>query len=135
MKRIILGFAAVTLLGAASAMAANDLYGSISYNYKTGRHGWALDYPSQSAASNRALKECGPGCVTVLEFQNTCAALALSPKGAYGWAGNEQMLEKVSKRALAFCQKHARGEVCRIIEAACTTRELDQGDRDESQDQ
>jgi hypothetical protein len=55
------------------------LYGSIAYGWQSGAVGWAYDFDDAPAAEREALRNCGANgndCEIVVDFWNSCAAVA-----------------------------------------------------------
>ncbi|MGX1810531.1 DUF4189 domain-containing protein [Nocardia sp. NPDC055321] len=68
--------AALTVVGAATAHAAGDLYGAIAVSWGTGV-GLAVDYPLQDAADKAAVSACGNNrCLVMARAHNECASVA-----------------------------------------------------------
>ena len=106
------------LFGGLATANAQNMYGSLAYNYQTGAWGWAVDYYTQEDANYAAMEQCGY-CEIVLEFWNTCAAFALGSDGAYGW-GYDYDPQTAQDYALYNCSQY--GYNCQIVNWACTTR-------------
>jgi hypothetical protein len=54
-------------------------YGSIAYGAESGAVGWSYDFDNAPAAEDEALNNCranGDDCQVVVDFWNTCAAVA-----------------------------------------------------------
>jgi hypothetical protein len=110
--------AAIPLLAAATPR--QSYYGALAVDEPGGdQWGWAVNYSSQSAANDRAERECGDGCRVVLEFTN-CAAYAGGSDGAYGWAYAGD-LSSAQSRALRECQSRSGG-YCVIRAYGCNAR-------------
>jgi len=91
--------------------------GSIALNKKTLRYGYSYNYRSQHQADDRALRECGHGCVIITRFQG-CAALATGRYGrAYGYAARSRKYRARSV-AVSFCYKYG-GRGCRVRASVC----------------
>ena len=92
-------------------------YGSIAVNLVSGAAGIASNYTSQSSANSNALKTCGSGCVTVLEFgNNQCGALASSAL-TFGWASNTNQ-GKAEGNAVSQCVAN-NGKLCVVSLSQC----------------
>jgi hypothetical protein len=94
---ILLGNAALFVLLAATAAAADDNFGAIAFSSSSGATGYSYDYDSRDGAEERALQECGPGCKVVLWFKNACGALAVGEGSGYGtgWASSRSEAENL----------------------------------------
>ncbi len=108
--------AALLLCASASTFATN--FGAIAYDRASGSWGVSYDYPSQSAANARALRDCHGNCSVVVQYYGTCAAYAVGPGTAsgFGWHDDERI---ALRRAVAECNK--QGEQCRPIVTVCNT--------------
>ncbi len=96
-------------------------YGSIAYGRQSGAYGWSHDFDDAPAAENEALKNCsasGSGdCQVVVDFWNTCAAVAADGATvSYGLGDNRGQAED---GALAECAKDG-GRQCEVQAWACT---------------
>ncbi|MFE7800837.1 DUF4189 domain-containing protein [Nocardia sp. NPDC057440] len=86
---------AFVALGAGTAGAAGDLYGSlaISITSRGAVVGSGVDYGSYEEADRRALSECGASmCKVIVHFVNACGAVAVRD-GHYTWAFGNSRLE------------------------------------------
>jgi hypothetical protein len=99
-----------------------DNFGAIAYSPSTDKFGYSFDYPSQSEAEGRALRECrkvggAEDCESVLWFKNVCGALATDGKGAYGadWAGTTK---KAEAQAMDYCRANTKG-ACTVQKSFC----------------
>jgi len=79
--------------------------------------GWAINYGSESEASQASLDMCarrgGKGCEIHLVFMNQCAAVTTSSAGTY--ASRDRSL-RLARRA---ARKHCAAD-CRILYEGCT---------------
>ena len=83
------------------------------------RTGYAHGFANTSAASARALQECGAGCKVVVTFYTGCAALSMDQNSsAYGVARGANRAAAESY-ALGFCRKFG-GTSCYIRTWTCT---------------
>ena len=117
-KKLVVSLMICALTLAATSALANDLFGALAYSYDTGAWGWAVNYEYQEDANGEALAQCGE-CEIVMEFQNTCAALALGSDGAYGWAYGDDP-DAVQQAAIDYCLEY--GDGCEVANWACTER-------------
>ena len=96
------------------------LYGSIAYGQESGAVGWAFDFEDAPSAENEALKNCranGNDCQVVVDFWNTCAAVAADGATvAYGLGDNRGQAER---GAVASCQEDG-GSNCEVRAWSCT---------------
>jgi hypothetical protein len=101
---------------------ARNLYGAIAYSFGNGSVGWSYDHNSRGRAESDAVARCrragGSGCKVVIWFANSCAALAVGPRG-YGsyWHVNKATAQSQAMRA---CAKYGSG--CGIRAWSCTSR-------------
>jgi len=103
--------------GGSSFELPTNYYGSIALNQVSGASGIATNYTSQSSANSNALKVCGTGCVTVLEFgNNQCGALAASGL-SFGWASNSNQ-GKAEGNSIAQCVAN-NGKSCKPSLSQC----------------
>ncbi len=88
--------------------------------------GWAIDYPTQSQAKERALKECGDDCYIALEFSNGCAAYSADQaEGSTVWGWGRATSEGEAKSiATHSCTKRG-GTSCIIRSWGCNSAEND----------
>ena len=95
-------------------------YGSIAYGTQSGAVGWAYDFDDAPSAENEALNNCranGDDCQVVVDFWNTCAAVAADRNTvAYGLGDTQGQAEG---EALAACEKDG-GLNCTIQGWSCT---------------
>ena len=86
--------------------------------------GWAIDYPTPSAAAERALAECGGDCSVVMRFSDGCAAYAADQtegSTVYGWANGYESGGGAQARAMAECGEKG-GMSCVVRAWGCTRR-------------
>jgi hypothetical protein len=117
--KLMIAVMLLMVVGAQPVFAGGDMFGAIAYNIDNGAYGWAVDRVTQMEADAAALEHCGQGCEVVVQFKNTCAAIALGDDNAWGWARADQ--KAVAQRnAVANCAKHGTG--CVVKAWACTNR-------------
>ncbi|MBX4293795.1 DUF4189 domain-containing protein, partial [Mycobacterium tuberculosis] len=83
------------VLGAGTALAAEDYYGSLALGLEPGAIivGSGVNYPDQEGADVRALQECGvDNCSIVVQFRNACGAVAVRGNEV-AWAGGYTRVE------------------------------------------
>lgn len=124
-RRVASLFAAIAmtlcLLSPGTAEAGN-LYGAIAYSFGNGSVGYVFNHGSRGSAEADAVRRCrragGTGCKVVIWFANSCAALAVGPRG-YGsyWHVNKATAQA---QALRACSQYGSG--CSIRAWSCTTR-------------
>ena len=92
-------------------------YGSIAINQTNRAAGITANYQSRSSANSNALRTCGAGCITVLEFENNeCGALASSGL-SFGWARNTNK-GKAENAAILQCIAN-NGTACKVDLSEC----------------
>lgn len=96
------------------------IYRSIAYGRESGAYGWSGDHEDASAAENEALNNCranGDDCQVVVDFWNTCAAVAADRNTvAYGLGDNRGQAEG---EAVAACESDG-GVDCAVQAWSCT---------------
>jgi hypothetical protein len=97
------------------------LYGSIAYGRESGAVGWGYDFTDAPSAENEALKNCsanGNDCQVVVDFWNSCAAVAADGRiVAFGLGDNQGQAEG---SAVAACQGDG-GSNCEVQAWSCTS--------------
>jgi serine/threonine-protein kinase len=98
--------------------ARADSHGSIAFSPSTGASGAAWSYCDDPSANAAAISACNQSdCQWVVEFHNTCAAVAANGKHDYGWAWNSDR-GAAEQNALNQCGTH--GASCQIVESVCS---------------
>ncbi len=99
--------------------------GALAIDQKKGdQWGWAIDYPQQSEANERALKECGEGCYIALEFSNGCAAYAADQtEGSTVWGWGRAASEGEAKSIASQSCSSRGGTSCLIRSWGCHSAE------------
>jgi hypothetical protein len=95
-------------------------YGSIAYGAKTGAYGWSHDFDDAQSAENEALSKCsasGDDCQVVVDFWNTCAAVAAA--GDIVRYGLGDTRGEAEGGAVATCKEDG-GAQCVVQAWACT---------------
>ena len=116
--RVLVIPALVMLLGAGSASAA-DTYAAIALNQKSGATGYGYRFTSRSGAEERALQQCGSGCIVVAWVRNQCLSLATGRSYGYGYALSTNDATAM-QRAVAECGK--RTSNCEVNTTICSSR-------------
>jgi serine/threonine-protein kinase len=92
-------------------------YGAIAYDAANGAFGYSYDYDTGAEADRNALTSCqeqSRDCKVVLDFWNSCGALAADRNGHYDYGLGDSRPEAESK-ALASC-----GAGCEVKVWACS---------------
>lgn len=96
------------------------LYGAIAYGAESGAVGWSYDFNDAPSAEKEALGNCGAhgdDCQVVVDFWNSCAAVAADGATvAYGLGDNQTQAES---GAIASCQNDG-GSNCKVQAWSCT---------------
>jgi hypothetical protein len=96
------------------------LYGSIAYGTRSGAVGWSYDFNDAPSAEKEALRNCsanGNDCRVVVDFWNSCAAVAADGTTiAYGLGDNQGQAEQ---GAIASCEEDG-GSNCAVQAWSCT---------------
>lgn len=107
--------AAPPLAGAAGSLAIDENQGD--------QYGWAVGFPTQAEADQKALRECGYGCRTVMRFSNSCAAYAADQaygSTAVGWAWGFGSSSAAQNGALQECRSRGgSGSNCIVRAWGC----------------
>jgi serine/threonine-protein kinase len=108
-------------LVAVPARAQGGEWGALAISEHSTAYGYSYDYPTQQAAADRALAECGRNardCRVHTTFRNTCLVVAGSVDGPIGWAWGGRP-ETRDRRALDQCRQ--RGAVnCKVVQRVCS---------------
>lgn len=95
---------------------AQDQFGAVAIDEATGDTGYAVAQPSQDAALEAAVQDCGSaGCVAVNWFGDACGAIAIG-NGGYGASWGESR-DAAAAYAMDACERYAEG--CRVDRAVC----------------
>jgi len=107
-------FSAVSAVGPASPVSAQDLYAAIAYSPSKGVVGGSTNYPTREGADERAMGECvshpkhAGDCEIVTSSGKGCVALALGPtttrQHSSGYGATIQEAEKLA-------MSHSRGSI------------------------
>lgn len=96
------------------------VYGAIAYGEESTAWGYSFDMPDSASADRRALSGCaarGNDCKVVVNFENSCAALAAGINKRYA-TGQASDREQSEATALASCKRNG-GEDCDIKVWSC----------------
>lgn len=116
-KLALAAFVAIPLVVGSTTKANANEYGSIAFSESTQRYGYSYNYPTQSGAQNRALRECGVrDCRVVVWFKNACGTLAIG-NSSWGsaWNANGRQSQISAVRA---CSQYGSG--CRVVRTVCS---------------
>ena len=93
------------------------------------RWGWAVDYETEAAAREAALRECGAGCSVVLTFDRCGAYAADQDAGstAAGWAEAYASADAARQAALAECRSRGGGSGCTVRAWGCNGPVIEEG--------
>ena len=95
-------------------------YGAIAYGAQSGAYGWSNDLDDAQAAEKAAMAHCsahGDDCQVVVDFWNTCAAVAAYRSiVAYGLGATRARAEE---QAVTSCTRDA-GAPCEVQAWSCT---------------
>lgn len=97
---------------------SKQLYGSIAYGAQSGSHGYSHDFDDAHSAENEALRKCAADdCEVVVDFWNTCAAVAAGGDIVrYGLGDNETLAQSY---ALTACEEDG-GSNCSVQAWSCS---------------
>ncbi len=103
-------------------LTTNPWFGAIAYSPSTRSYGYSLEYPDAEIAANQALQSCTDyagtnDCRLLVDFQDSCGALAVSSTGAYG-SGFGPTHEGVDEAAISVCEQYG-GTDCSITLRVC----------------
>lgn len=95
-------------------------YGSIAYDAESGAYGWSNDLYDAPAAEAQALANCkahGDGCKTMIDFWNSCGAVAADRSGHVGSAYADTQ-DGAESRAVDDCRSNG-GTSCEVQAWSC----------------
>jgi len=118
MKRLMVVAVCLSALASQVAMAA-DTFAAIAFNKETGATGYGYRAVSRARAEEKALQECGPGCVVVAWVRNQCLSLATGRGNGYGFSPSTNDATAM-QRAVDECQK--RTSNCEVNTTICSAR-------------
>ena len=109
-------------LSIAVESGAQTLVGALAVDERRGeRWGWAVDYETEAAAREAALRECGAACSVVLTFDR-CGAYATDQNAdstTVGWAEAYASADAARQAALAECRSRGGGSGCTVRAWSC----------------
>lgn len=111
---IVLGLAAGS--AQAGACGYERCWGAVAIG-PNGAYGFAHSWSNETDAVNTALQGCNGNCDVVRSFYNSCAAMAQSSNGGWGWAyaGSRDVAEQ---NALSYCRDY--GPNCQVRVWSCS---------------
>src|ERR1041384_5873989 len=92
-------------------------FGAIAYGASSRAFGYSFDSPDSDAASSLAMSNCrknGDDCRVVLNFSNSCAAVAAPGDGDSFAIGQGANKEQAQFNAVANCRKKGGGDSCDV---------------------
>jgi hypothetical protein len=115
---------ALTLLGLAllparQAAAQGATYAAIAFNKQTGATGYGYRARSRAAAEEKALQECGRGCVIVAWVSNQCLSLATGRGNRYGYSMSTNDA-RAMEQAVEQCERQTNN--CEVNTTICSNR-------------
>jgi hypothetical protein len=115
-----ISFFAVAMVATATAevQAQNGYYAAIAYSQKTGKVGHtARQARSEQMAKQLALADCGAEDAKVFTWAQDQWVAVATADGVVGTAGFARAYnaDEAQRRALAQCQKNAKGGACRVV--------------------
>ena len=123
---VLVVFASVCM---AMPAAAQSPVGALAVDERQGdQWGWAVDYETTAAASDAALRECGPDCAVVLLF-GRCGAYAADQDAdstAVGWAESYASPASAREAALSECASRG-GSGCTVRVWGCNGPVVEEG--------
>jgi hypothetical protein len=125
--------AAVTLIAVFTAKAQKSeersgkdepgqTYGAIAFGEGGGRYssGWARNYPTQEAADQNAIEQCGrSACKVVMRFWGKyCGAVARGSNAAWG-SSSAATEDEARRAAVRVCRVDYGGTGCEVLAVTC----------------
>ena len=125
-----LGLAVGASLSTAMPAAAQTPVGALAIDERQGdQWGWAVDYETEAAAREAALRKCGAGCSVVLTFAR-CGAYAADQDAdstAAGWAEAYASASAAQQAALRECRSRGGGSGCIVRAWGCNGPVVEDG--------
>jgi hypothetical protein len=109
----------VSVFAAGEAAAQQDTYAAIALNKETGATGYSYRFNSRAGAEEKALQECGRGCIVVAWVRNQCLSLATGRGYGYGY-GLSANDAAAMDRAVEECRKQT--DRCEVNTTICSSR-------------
>jgi hypothetical protein len=100
----------------------NESFGAIAYGTGSQAFGYAYQSPNEDAASSIALSNCkkhGDDCKLVLNFSNSCGAVAAVAQSGSFSIGQGANKEQAQFMAVANCKKDGGGDGCQVKVWSC----------------
>ena len=127
---VLLGLFVCVLLCTAAQATAQTPVGALAIDELRGdQYGWAVDYETEAAAWDAALRACGVGCSVVLTFSR-CGAYAADQEAnstAVGWAEAYASGADARQRALDECRSRGGGSGCIVRVWGCNGPVVEEG--------
>jgi Domain of unknown function (DUF4189) len=112
-KVVVRILAAAPIVAVPLVAQADEQHGALAYSEATHQYGWASALPTQDAAEQRALSQCGADCTIRLSWQDGCAAYAQAFENThFGWAVAGDR-DSVEAEAIRMCREMG-GDACTI---------------------
>ncbi|XWN33949.1 MAG: DUF4189 domain-containing protein [Devosia sp.] len=125
MRRVVAALCFMAL-GVATA-SADDSFGAVGVNMKTGFVSFATGYTTQGEARTKVEDECrehNQDCGVVKAFTNGCVALARSSNGDAFGLGDAATRAEAQRKAVDTCAKED-GKGCNIHDTVCAPENRD----------
>ena len=97
-------------------------YGAIAYGAGSQAFGYAYDSPDDNDASHIAMSNCkkhGGDCQVVLNFSNSCGAVAAVDNSSSFTIGQGANKDQAQFNAVAACKKSGGGDACQVQVWSC----------------
>ncbi len=105
----------VVLMASSTSKPDEKRWGSLSYDPKTGKWGKSWNHYTRREAVAASEKSCNsPGCMS-LGFQNTYAAMAMSPGQELIVGFSNKNMKDAGKDAIKKCKKKFKVKTCEIV--------------------
>jgi hypothetical protein len=103
-----------------AAVPAQAGFGAIAYDQYAGKQGFSWNQPSEAAANEQALRQCGSAdCRVYPVSPKACGALARS-SADQAWGGAErETLDKAKRDAVDRCKTHTQTGTCVVHVSGC----------------
>ena len=112
---LLVRFCCAAWFAAALLPAGARADGSVAHG-EDGTNGLSYNYRGPRAADEAALNKCGDDCRVVERFRHSCAAIARSRRGGYGYAVRDGE-GQAERSAMENCERY--NESCRIFLSGC----------------